>query len=312
MTKPSISALCALLTLTMAPAARAQLLDPSPDPNPPPSPATPQPPTSAPTPAATVGSPVPQAQGSEAPEAASAAPEATRPAPDSRRAPAAPPPDGRPGASPAPIDDEHAYVVESEAGPVTIKRSLPTEVGRWGWSIYGNHGVGIPSAADSDMSISMVGVRRWVSPKFGWEAATGLVINSPPGEGAETTAALGVQGALLYSLARYEYLNIFAAGRGLLVPYSHPAPGVGMFQFGLSGEVAAELFLDGLQLFHAGPLLRTSRALSVTVGFGLGMKVSHVFVEGGDGATEFNLGTTKADDLVNGFTTGTLAITYYF
>ena len=214
--------------------------------------------------------------------------------------------------SPAPLDKPYPYTVQTEKGPVTIDRTMPSEVGKWGWSWFGNHNFGPTiGGTDSNFDLSLIGVRHWATPQWGWEGAMGLVVWSP--EGANTTiASFGMQGGLLYSLARYEYLNIFAAGHALLVPYGHPEKGVHVTQFALSGEVAAEFFLDGLQLFHQGPMLRTSHAISVTFGLGLGFDYSSYSVSGGPSSSDTKLATGSVSDVAKGLTTGSLALTYYF
>jgi hypothetical protein len=265
------------------------------------------PPTPAPTPAPLPAPPAPVA----APVQTTAAPSAAGIAPGAAvgGTPATVSGDVPPGGPyPAPIDDTHTYTVASAVGPVSIDRAVPTEVGRWGWSWFGNHNwlPGVPGAPDQ--TISMVGVRHWLTDKYGFEGAAGIVVDGTQGP---TYTCFGLQGAGLYSLARYEYLNVFAAGRLLIVPYGNPSGGVSVFQFGMQGEVAAEFFLDGLQLFHSGPMVRTSRSLSVTVGIGLGFDFTK-FSGGGGSVSGAKFATTGASDIANGTTSGTVALTYYF
>jgi hypothetical protein len=278
-------------------------------------------PTAAPAPAAAAPAAVaPAAPAPEAapePAAASTAPEAPAPASSAPTSAAVPAPAivGRSGTlpaspSPAPLDQPYPYVVQTSEGPVTIDRTMPSEVGKWGWSWFGNHNFGPPGSSDSTFDLSLVGVRHWATPKWGWEGALGLVVSKPAG--GTTITSFGAQGGLLYSLARYEYLNIFAAGHALFVPYGHPEKGVHVFQMALSGEVAAEFFLDGLQLFHSGPMLRTSHALSITFGLGLGFDYSNYSASGGGSESSAKLATGSASDVINGLTTGSLALTYYF
>lgn len=291
-------------------------------PNPPPTAAPPASAAAAPSAAASA----PRAVATPAPAAPSPPPApATRsPATRPRAVPAAAAPTTSPTSatsvtrwttlpaapSPAPLDQAYPYTVQTPEGPVTIDRTMPSEVGKWGWSWFGNHNFWPPgSSTSSTFDISLVGVRHWATPKWGWEGAVGLVVSKPVA--GTTITSLGMQGGLLYSLARYEYLNIFAAGHALLVPYGHPESGVHVFQMALSGEVAAEFFLDGLQLFHSGPMLRTSHAVSVTFGLGLGFDYASYSGSGGSESTA-KLATGSASDVINGLTTGSLALTYYF
>ncbi len=224
----------------------------------------------------------------------------------------------------------------SPIGRVRIDNHLPTEVGKWGWTWFGDTNFG-PTTTGGDFKISMVGVRNWFSPKMGWEAGTGLTLSKAAGDGAPTNYCWGFTGGLLYSLARYEYVNVFAAGRAVIVPFCKPngettdpasgtkvAPG-SLFQFGLSGEVAVEIFLDAFQPFHAGPFLKTSRSMSITFGSGLSIRYTKI----GDTTTTLADGTSTSagatssasvntSNVVNGLSnfvgspTGSVAFTYYF
>jgi hypothetical protein len=255
--------------------------------------------------------------------------------------------EGAKPAKAAPVVDETAGLKEigtdsvaatSPLGRVKIDNHLPTEVGKWGWTWFGDSSFGPTTPTGGDIKISMVGVRNWFSPKMGWEAGTGLTVSKAAGDGAPTNVCWGFTGGVLYSLARYEYVNVFAAGRAVLVPYCKPtgdttdpvtnnktSPG-SIFQFGVSGEVAVEIFLDAFQPFHAGPFLKTSRSMSITFGSGLSIrytKIGDTTFTPGDGSASTSAGATSSmgvntTNVVNGVSnfvgspTGSVAFTYYF
>lgn len=226
----------------------------------------------------------------------------------------------------------------SPIGRVKIDNHLPTEVGKWGWSWFGDSSFGPTSPTGGDIKISMVGVRNWFSPKMGWEAGTGLTLSKAAGDGAPTNYCWGFTGGMLYSLARYEYVNVFAAGRAVIVPFCKPqgettdpvanvttSPG-SIFQLGLSGEVAVEIFLDAFQIFHTGPMIKTSRSMSITFGSGLSIRYTKIgdttVTDNATGAsTTAGSGSSTGVNTTNvvsgasnfvGSPTGSVAFTYYF
>lgn len=235
-----------------------------------------------------------------------------------------------------------SYAASSPLGRVKIDRELPTEVGKWGWSWFGDSDVlsGLVSPGGGGVGsfkMSNVGVRNWFSPKMGFEAGMGLSVTKAAGEGAPTLYCMGVNGGLLYSLARYEFVNVFAAGRMSLVPFCSPTgkttdattgttfEGPSVFQLGLSGEVAVEIFLDAFQIFHTGPMIKTSRSMSITLGSGLAIR----YTKYGDSKTTLADGTSTSvsngsnmginttgvvsgGSSVFGTPTGSVAFTYYF
>ena len=230
-----------------------------------------------------------------------------------------------------------SYAATSPLGRVKIDRELPTEVGHWGWSWFGDANMLSGAATGGDFKISMVGVRNWISPKIGWEAGTGLTVTKAAGPGAPTQYCWGFTGGLLYSLARYQYVNIFAAGHAVLVPVCDPTgtttdpttgtkvSGASVFQFGLSAEVAVEIFLDAFQIFHEGPMVKTSRSMSITFGSGLALRYTHygdqtvTLPDGtstsGGAASASNMSTTSVVNSMSNFAgtpTGSVAFTYYF
>jgi hypothetical protein len=252
---------------------------------------------------------------------------------------------------PAPAVDETAglkevgpdsYAATSPLGRVKIDRELPTEVGKWGWTWFGDSDVlsGLVSPTGGgtpSFKMSNVGVRNWFSPKMGWEAGLGLTVNKAAGDGAPTLYCAGLNGGILYSLARYEYVNVFAAGRLALVPFCNPigkstnaagdsVEGPSVFQLGLSGEVAVEIFLDAFQLFHSGPMLKTSRSISITLGSGLSIRYTKygdtkttlaatgetTSVSNGSNMNISTTGVVSGSSSVFGTPTGSVALTYYF
>jgi hypothetical protein len=217
----------------------------------------------------------------------------------------------------APPSDE-VTTVDSPHGPVDITRPLKSEVGRWGFTMMGSRALGLedfgipaddPGVGESRVDITTIGLRYWY-PSIGWEAGLGLTVlsrnDTVSGDG--TAAGFALQGGLLISLARYEYANVFVPIRLALTPFATGTgsdPAVTWFQLGFTGQIALELFADALDF------IRTSRALSFTLGMGVGLDVIRASVEDGPAPVEFQFRTADSTDVI-GSLTGSLALTYYF
>lgn len=223
-----------------------------------------------------------------------------------------------------------AYTVDSPRGPVEINGPLQSEVGRFGFTWFGTRDVAEALGAAS-VDLSTVGIRYWFQPRFGFEAGLGLTMikandeadlfpGNPTGPDGATAVGFGLQGAFLVSLARYEYVNVFFAPRLILTPKASPfsdgdddsEDGVSFFQAGFAGEIALELFLDMFDF------IRTSRAVSITLGMGLGFDYVKLSFEDSDidvseNQTTFQTqGIDKSLGTFSGSTTGTFGFTYYF
>ncbi len=214
-------------------------------------------------------------------------------------------PAAEPAAAPAPTPAPEPAPVEATASPeenmaaetATTTEAAPAETapapsdspagGSATNAAIGKWGVGYWSGA------APIGIRRWMNDKMGYDLGVGLTVGKKPNVDMDWSTNL--EAAILYSLARFDNMVVFARG-GILLGLDDPGAGGVNLLVQPSGHVGGEFFLTALGFPN----------LSFTGGVGVAIPIN----KPDGGKTSFALKT--GSEAVNIVATGNVGFHIYF